>query len=111
MKQLCTLLLSLILAYGIMFAQESKVTIDSDVYDSMLAGESTETITSGAYGSKLDQESTEALTGDEFGSHILVANPGPGNNGGSANWAIFFNLIAGPGGGKQRRITELGHFL
>jgi hypothetical protein len=98
MKQLCTLLLSLILAYGIMFAQESKVTIDSDVYDSMLAGESTETITSGAYGSKLDQESTEALTGDEFGSHILVANPGPGNNGGSANWAIFFNLIAGPGG-------------
>jgi hypothetical protein len=28
--------------------------------------------------------------------YILLANPGPTNNGGSANWAIFFNLIASP---------------
>jgi hypothetical protein len=95
MKQLCTVLLSLILAYGIMFAQESTVTIDSDVYDSMLAGESTETVNSGGL---LIQESTKAITGDEFGSHILGANPGPNNNGGSPLWAMFFDLIAGPGG-------------
>lgn len=28
--------------------------------------------------------------------YVLFANPGPANNGGSANWAIFFNLIADP---------------
>ena len=32
-------------------------------------------------------------TDDPF---ILFANPGPANNGGSANWGIFFNLIASP---------------
>ncbi|MCX6164416.1 MAG: hypothetical protein NTU73_06070, partial [Ignavibacteriae bacterium] len=26
----------------------------------------------------------------------LPANPGPSNNGGSAGWAMFFDLIAGP---------------
>jgi hypothetical protein len=29
-------------------------------------------------------------------SHILYANPGPANNGGSAGWAMFLDLIAGP---------------
>lgn len=28
--------------------------------------------------------------------YILFANPGPANNGGSPNWAIFMNLIAAP---------------
>jgi len=27
---------------------------------------------------------------------VLLANPGPANNGGSTAWAMFFNLIAGP---------------
>jgi hypothetical protein len=30
------------------------------------------------------------------GLNILAANPGPSNNGGSANWAMFFDLIADP---------------
>jgi hypothetical protein len=34
--------------------------------------------------------------GGEDDPYVLFANPGPPNNGGSANWAIFFNLIADP---------------
>jgi hypothetical protein len=33
------------------------------------------------------------VTDDPF---VLVANPGPANNGGSAGWAMFLNLIASP---------------
>jgi hypothetical protein len=45
------------------------------------------------YSSILPQQSVESLSNlDEI---ILNAHPGPSNNGGSANWAIFFNLIAG----------------
>jgi len=33
------------------------------------------------------------VTDDPF---ILLANPGPANNGGSANWGMFLNLIAAP---------------
>ena len=95
MKQICTLLLSLLLAYGIMFAQESTVTMDSDAYVNMLSQGKTITINSGVDVSKLVQE---PITGDEFGSHILLANPPPANNGGSPGWAIFSDLIAGPGG-------------
>lgn len=42
------------------------------------------------------QLSTGQGNGDELGAYILLANPGPPNNGGSPGWAIFFNLIAGP---------------
>src|SRR3989337_2058470 len=28
--------------------------------------------------------------------YVLFANPGPANNGGSAGWAMFMNLIAAP---------------
>lgn len=38
-------------------------------------------------------ESDPPYADDPF---ILFANPGPANNGGSANWGIFFNLIASP---------------
>lgn len=33
------------------------------------------------------------ITDDPF---VLLANPGPSNNGGSAGWAMFLNLIAAP---------------
>jgi len=33
------------------------------------------------------------VTDDPF---VLFANPGPANNGGSANWGMFLNLIAAP---------------
>lgn len=44
-----------------------------------------------AQGSK-EQNIIEGTTG----SHILYSNPGPANNGGSAGWAMFLDLIAGP---------------
>ncbi len=93
MKLICTALLSLLLAYGIVFAQEAIVTIDSDVYDSMLDQESSKTFNNGGL---LVQEPTQTNAGDESGSHILIANPPPANNGGSPGWAIFSDLIAGP---------------
>ena len=93
MKLICTALLSLLLAYGIVFAQEATVTIDSDVYDSMLDQESSKTFNNGGL---LVQEPTQTINGDELGSHILIANPPPANNGGSPGWAIFQDLIAGP---------------
>jgi len=93
MKLICTTLLSLLFAYGIVFAQEATVTIDSDVYDSMLDQESSKTFNNGGL---LVQEPTQTINGDELGSHILIANPPPANNGGSPGWAIFSDLIAGP---------------
>ena len=93
MKLICTALLSLLLACGIVFAQEATVTIDSDVYDSMLDQESSKTFNNGGL---LVQEPTQTINGDELGSHILIANPPPANNGGSPGWAIFSDLIAGP---------------
>ncbi len=95
MRLICTALLSLLLAYGIMFAQEAIVTIDSDVYDSMLDQELSNTFNNGGL---LIQEPTQTINGNESGSHILIANPPPANNGGSPGWAIFQDLIAGPGG-------------
>ncbi len=71
MKLIFTALLSLLLAYGIVFAQEATVTIDSDVYDSMLDQESSETFNRGDL---QIQQSTQTITGDQFGSHILIAN-------------------------------------
>jgi len=94
MKQICTALLSLLLAYGSIFAQESTGTLDSDVYANMLIQGSSETVNSVGM---LDQEPTEAITSDMLGSHILIANTSS-NNGGSPDWAMFFDLIAGPGG-------------
>ena len=91
MKLICTALLSLLLAYGIVFAQEAIVTIDSDVYDSMLDQEVTLN-----NGGLLILEPTQTINGDQLGSHILIANPPPANNGGSPGWAIFQDLIAGP---------------
>lgn len=38
-------------------------------------------------------EADPPYTDDPF---ILIANPGPANNGGSPGWGIFFNLIASP---------------
>jgi hypothetical protein len=93
MKLICTALLSLFLAYGIVFAQEATATIDSDVYDSMLDQKSSVTLNNGGL---LVQEPTQTIAGDELGSHILLANPPPANNGGSTGWAIFQDLIAGP---------------
>jgi hypothetical protein len=61
----------------------------------MLSQGKTITSNSGVDVSKLVQE---PITGDALGSHILIANPPPANNGGSSGWAIFFDLIAGPGG-------------
>lgn len=92
MKQIGTVLLSLLLAYGSILAQEGTVIIDSDVSVSILAQETTNTIHSGAF----VIEPTETITGDQLGSHILIANPPPANNGGSSGWAIFHDLIAGP---------------
>jgi hypothetical protein len=42
------------------------------------------------------------VTDDPF---VLLANPGPANNGGSANWAMFMNLIAAPT--HQVTITDM----
>jgi hypothetical protein len=95
MKQICTALLSLLLAYGIVFAQEATVTMDSDVYVNMLIKGSSETFNNGGL---LVQGSSETNISGELGSHILIANPPPANNGGSPGWAIFHDLIAGPGG-------------
>jgi len=92
MKQLCTILFSLLLAYGTILAQEGTLIMDSDVAVSIGAQEITSTIHSGA----LIQEPTETITADYLGSHILLANPPPANNGGSDGWAIFHDLIAGP---------------
>ena len=90
MKLICTALLSLLLAYGIVFAQEATVTIDSDVYDSMLDQKSSVTLNNGGL---LVQEPTQTNAGDESGSHILIANPPPANNGGSPGWAIFLTSL------------------
>ena len=60
MKLICTALLSLLLAYGIVFAQEATVTIDSDVYDSMLDQEVTLN-----NGGLLILEPTQTINGDE----------------------------------------------
>ncbi len=32
---------------------------------------------------------------NQLDSHVLIANPGPANNGGAVGWGIFMNLIAG----------------
>jgi hypothetical protein len=93
MKLICTALLSMLLAYGIVFAQEVTVTIDSDLYYSMLDQGSSALVTNGGL---LVQEPTQTITGDESGSHILIANPPPANNGGADGWAMFLDLIAGP---------------
>ncbi|HSW53723.1 MAG TPA: T9SS type A sorting domain-containing protein [Ignavibacteriaceae bacterium] len=42
------------------------------------------------------------VTDDPF---VLLANPGPANNGGSAGWAMFLNLIAAPT--HQVTITDM----
>jgi hypothetical protein len=36
------------------------------------------------------------ITAPLVSAQVLLANPGPANNGGSAAWAMFLNLIAGP---------------
>jgi len=59
MKQICTALLSLLLAYGSMFAQESTATVDIDAYMTTLDDGSAETI-SGV----LTLGSPEAVTSD-----------------------------------------------
>ncbi len=91
MKQICTVLLSLVFAFGSLLAQESTQSMDSDLYDSMIDGSGGTII-----GGVLTQGSPVAVTGDMPGSHVLSANPPPANNGGSAGWAIFHDFIAGP---------------
>lgn len=43
------------------------------------------------------QQSTDPPIADNPDPYILLANPGPNNNGGSAGWAMFLNLIADAG--------------
>jgi hypothetical protein len=45
----------------------------------------------------LAQQSTDPPIADNPDPYVLLANPGPSNNGGSPGWAMFFNLIADPG--------------
>jgi hypothetical protein len=45
--------------------------------------------------SSLLPQELELNTREKLNEHILYAHPGPANNGGSPNWAIFFNLTAG----------------
>ena len=90
MKQICTFLITLLLAYGSILAQEGTVIIDSDVYAAALEG------TAETNNGLLTSGTPEVITSDQPGSHILIANPPPANNGGADGWAIFQDLIAGP---------------